>query len=150
MTNNELLMAMSEMMDKKLKSTLRAELQPIKDDIKEMKGDIVEMKGDIAELKDRVTRVEGDIVEMKGDIAELKDRVTRVEGDIAGLKDKVTRIDLHLENVTDKNIQILAENYLPAAKKFEKVALQVQNVQEDVDVWKGVVAEHSQILNKIS
>lgn len=136
MTNNELLMAMSEMMDKKLKSTLRAELQPIKDDIKEMKGDIAEMKGDIAELKDRVTRVEGDIVEMKGDIA--------------GLKDKVTRIDLHLENVTDKNIQILAENYLPAAKKFEKVALQVQNIQEDVDVWKGVVVEHSQILNKIS
>lgn len=143
MTNNELLMAMSEMMDKKLKSTLRAELQPIKDDIKE--------------LKDRVTRVEDDIAEMKGDIAELKDRVTRVEGDIvemkgdiAGLKDKVTRIDLHLENVTDKNIQILAENYLPAAKKFEKVALQVQNIQEDVDVWKGVVVEHSQILNKIS
>ena len=40
MTDNELLLAISEMMDKKLKS----ELQPIKDDIQDTKNEIHQMK----------------------------------------------------------------------------------------------------------
>jgi len=60
MTDNELLLALSDMMDVKLKTVLQTELQPLKDDIRYIK--------------------------------------------------------LHLENVTDKNIDLLAENYVPAAK----------------------------------
>ena len=37
MTDNELLLAMSELFDTKLKSALQAELQPVKDDIRDMK-----------------------------------------------------------------------------------------------------------------
>ena len=66
MTDNELLLAISELFDTKLKSTLQAELQPIKDEIRDM-------------------------------------------------KQRITSIELHLENTTDKNIQMLAENYVPAA-----------------------------------
>ena len=40
MTNNELLLAISDMMDKKLKSEIQAELQPLKDDISHIKGQI--------------------------------------------------------------------------------------------------------------
>ena len=61
MTDNELLLALSDMIDIKLKTALQTELQPIKDDIRNIK--------------------------------------------------------LHLENVTDKNIQLLAENYVPAARR---------------------------------
>ena len=44
MTDQELLQAMSEMMDKKL--------EPIKADIAEMKEDVAELKEDVAELKE--------------------------------------------------------------------------------------------------
>lgn len=37
MTDNELLLAISDLMDRKLKSELQAELQPIKDDLQELK-----------------------------------------------------------------------------------------------------------------
>lgn len=37
MTDNELLLAIADLMDKKLKSELQAELQPIKDDLQELK-----------------------------------------------------------------------------------------------------------------
>ena len=67
MADNKLLLAISEMLDIKLKSTLQAELQLLKDDIRD-------------------------------------------------IKQRVTSIELHLENNTDKNIQLLAENYVPAAK----------------------------------
>lgn len=40
MTDNELLLAISDIFDKKLKSELRAELQPIKEDIRELKEDV--------------------------------------------------------------------------------------------------------------
>ena len=90
MTDNELLLAISDMIDKKLKATLQAELQPIKDDIRDM-------------------------------------------------KQHITSIELHIENTTDANIQLLAENYVPAAKKYEKEAAQIEATQADLKVMKKVI-----------
>ncbi len=60
MTNNELLLAMSKL------------LEPIRMDIKEIKTDV-------AELKVRVSKLEADVAELKADVAELKDRVKKIE-----------------------------------------------------------------------
>lgn len=81
MTDNELLLAMSDMLDKKLK----AELQPIKDDIQSIKAEMKSMKADIQS--------------MKADILNIK---------------------LHIENVTDKNISILAENHITLVDKLNQ------------------------------
>lgn len=67
MTDNELLLAISDMMDKKLK----AELRPIKDDIQ-------------------------------------------------SLKDEQRRINIIIENEIRSDINLLVENYVPAAKRYEK------------------------------
>lgn len=39
--------------------------------------------------------------------------------DMQATKDNLTDIKLHLENVTDKNIALLSENYVPAAKRYD-------------------------------
>lgn len=101
MTDNELLLAMSELFDTKLKSALQAELQPVKDDIRDMKR-------------------------------------------------RITGIELHLENVTDKNIQLLAENYVPAAKRYEKAVPEMESMQADIDIMKKVIVEHSEKLQKLA
>ena len=44
----------------------------------------------------------------------------KLKSELQPLKDDIRDIKLHLENVTDKNIQLLAENYVPAAKRYEK------------------------------
>lgn len=80
MTDNELLLAMSDLLDKKLTSKLQAELQPLKDDIRDIK--------------------------------------------------------LHLESITDKNINLLTENYVPAAKRYEKASVQIEAMQTDIDLIK--------------
>ena len=101
MTDNELLLAISELMDRKLKSELQAELQPIKDDIRDM-------------------------------------------------KQRMTNLELHLENITDKNIQLLAENYVPASKRYTKESARIEAMQADIDVMKSVIREHSEKSQKIS
>ena len=100
MTDNELLLAISEMLDIKLKATLQAELQLLKDDIR-------------------------DIIQ------------------------RVTSIELHLENTTDKNIQLLAENYVPAAKRYEKASAQIDAMQTDIEILKKVVTGHSEKLQEL-
>lgn len=97
MTDNELLLAISEMIDKKLK----AELQPIKEDIK-------------------------------------------------AIRDEQTRIDLIIENEIRSDIKLLAENYIPAAKRYEKSTAKIESIQSDIDILKRVVSEHSEKLQKIS
>ena len=91
---NEDLLAISQLLDVKLKAELKSELQPLKDDIRDIK--------------------------------------------------------LHLENVTDKNIQLLAENYVPAAKRYEKAVPEIQSMQADIDIIKKVISDHSEKLRKIS
>lgn len=89
MTDNELLLAISNIMDKKI--------EPLQGEIGEMKGEIVEMKGDIAKMK-------GDIVEMKGEIVEMK-------GDITKLQGNYRKISLQLENNVIPHLNELSSCY---------------------------------------
>ncbi|MCI9356116.1 MAG: hypothetical protein HFH59_00945 [Lachnospiraceae bacterium] len=157
MTNNELLLAISDMMDKKLKSEIQAELQPLKDDISHIKGDINYMKSDINHLnndvgniKSDINHLNDDISNIKSDINHLNDDISNIKSDINHLNDDINSIKMHLENVTDKNIQLLAENYVPAAKRYEKATAKIETMQTDIDVIKSVILEHSDKLQKIS
>jgi len=94
MTDNELLLALSDLLETKFKAMLQTELQPIKDDIRDIKLDI--------------------------------------------------------ENSIKPDIKLLAENYVPAAKKYEKAVPRIEDIQADVEILKKVVTEHSEKLQKIS
>jgi len=94
---NEDLLALSDMMDKKLKS----ELQPIKNDIQSIK---------------------------------LEQR----------------RIDSIIENEIRSDIKLLAENYVPAAKQYEKESSKIEAIQDDIEIMKKVIQEHSIKLQNMS
>ena len=132
MTNDELLLAMSDMMDTKLAGALR----PVREDIAELKTDVAELQADVENLKTGM--------------AKLETGVAKLEIGMQKLDDRMTKIELHLENVTDRNIKILAENYVPATRRFEEVTLQISDMQCDIEVLKSVTAEHSILLGKIS
>ena len=74
----------------------------------------------------------------------------KLKSELQPLKDDIRDIKLHLENVTDKNIQLLAENYVPAAKRYEKAVPEIQAMQADIDIIKKVISDHSEKLKKIS
>ncbi len=126
------LLAISQLLDAKLKT----ELQPIKEDIISMKKDIISMKADIASTKEDIIAMKADIastkediIAMKADIASTKEDIIAMKADICDLQQKVSDISVHLENVTDKNIKIIAEGHTDLARKLDE-ALKVENEKE--------------------
>lgn len=83
MSDNELLLAMSEMMDKKL--------QPINNRLDKIETDVSSLKTDVSSLKESNIKMEADIAALKIGQRELKK-------DMRVLKDKVSdTYDLALE-----------------------------------------------------
>ena len=66
------------------------------------------------------------------------------------MKQDIRSLKLENENVIKPQLQLLAENYVPAAKKFEKAAEDIERMQVDIELLKKVVASHSEALQKIS
>ena len=124
--NQELLLAISDMLDQKLDEKLdqkfETELRPIKDDICELKTDVKELRSDVTELQSDMTK----------------------------LQENVHGIHLYLENEVDYKISLLAENYVPAAKRFEQSASRIDAVEEDVGILKTVVTQHSKMLQQLA
>ena len=146
MTNNELLLAISDMMDKKLD----ARLLPIETDMKDMKADMQNMKADMQHMKADMQHMQTDIQHIKTDIKNIEERVTNIEERVLNIEERVTNIELHLENETDKNIALLAENCIPAARKYEKETEKIEAMQDDIHIMKKVIKEHSKKLQNIS
>lgn len=69
---------------------------------------------------------------------------------LKAIKDEQVRTNLVIENDIRHNINILVENYVPAANRYEKAVDQIEAMQADIDIIKKVVAEHSEKLQKIS
>ena len=45
-------------------------------------------------------------------------KINNFESDMQEIKRRTTNIELHLENVTDKNIQLIAENFIELTNKL--------------------------------
>jgi len=163
---NEDLLAISQLLDVKLKAVIQEEIQPIKDDIRDLKAEIggvrSEMRGEIASLRAEIGNVkselEGEInslrVELKGEIdgvrSEMRSEIGSLKAETNSLRAEITKIKLHLENVTGKNIQLLVENYVPAAKRYEKAADTIEAMQADIEIMKKVIMDHSEKLQRLA
>ena len=100
-----------------------------KDDLQAIAGLIQPLREDIHLLKNDVTGLKTDVTGLKADVAELKTDVAELKTDVVNLKKRVSGLEIHLENVTDKNIQIIAEGHLDLNRKLDE-ALKVENEKE--------------------
>lgn len=89
MTDSELLQAIEKIMDKRM--------QPMEKSIAGLQADVGSLKTDVGSLK-------ADVGELKTDMQVVKQRVTSLE--------------LTLENETNHNIQLLAENHMNLIDKL--------------------------------
>ena len=71
-------------------------------------------------LKSEVSGLKEDVAVLKSEVSGLKAEVTVVKQDMAEVKKEVSELRLHIENVTDRNIQILAENHLNLIDKLNQ------------------------------
>jgi len=57
---------------------------------------------------------------MKSEMQSMKSEMQSMKSEMQSMKEKVTDIELHLENVTDWNIKLLAENHSNLVDKFNE------------------------------
>ena len=136
------LLAISQLLDSRL--------DPIKSDITELKGDVRNLKDDVRNLKDDVRNLKDDVRNLKDDVRNLKGDVQTLFGKADVIENDIRTIKLTMENVIKPQLQLLAENYMPAEKRYEKATAQIENMQSDIEMLKKVTADHSERLQKIS
>ena len=104
-----------------------------------------------AKLEQGMTEVKQDVADLKQDMTEVKQDMTEVKQDVADLKQNVTEMKLSLENETNHNIQLLAENHcdlvdklnqaIPVADKALLNEVQISGLRIRVDSLEKEVAE---------
>ena len=139
MTNNELLLAISDMMDQKLDTKLK----PIEDDIKSMKDDIAILKTDVDNLKTRVTALENDVIYLKNEFALMKDESKSMRAEILDIK-------LFQENVILPRLNTIESCYTDTYNRYRYYNDKMQTAFDDIELLKKVVAEHSEKLKNLA
>ena len=81
-------------------------------------------------------------------ISDLIDK--KLDSKLQPLQDDITSIKIDIENTIKPQLQLLSENYVPAAKRFEKASAKIEAMQADIDILKKVVTEHSDKLKRIA
>ena len=99
---------------------MKTEMKEMKTDMQNMKTDMQDMKTDMQNMKTDMQNMKTDMQNMKIDMQNMKIDMQDMKTDIQDLKHRVTAIELHLENTTDRNIQLLAENHLTLVNKLNE------------------------------
>lgn len=88
---------------------------------------------------------------MKSEMQSMKSEMQSMKSEMQELGRRTTNIELHIENVTDKNIQLVAENFIELTKKLNQAIpvadnnlayeVKVNYLIEEVDKLKRELAE---------
>ena len=81
MENNELLQAISNMMEQKL--------DHVKNENQDMKGEIQTIKGEVQTMKGEIQDMKGEIQDMKGEIQDMKGEIQTIKEDQAAMKSEL-------------------------------------------------------------
>ncbi|WP_083655140.1 hypothetical protein [Roseburia sp. 499] len=119
MTDNELLLALSTLFDKKLK--------PIEESIQSLEGKVGSLEGKVGSLEGRVQSLEGKVQSMGENIQFLK---------------------LQNENNILPRLQNIEACYTSTYERYKNGITKMEQMQTDIDIIKSVVTEHSQRLEK--
>lgn len=128
MTNEELLVAMSNMMDQRLDE----KLEPL--------------KKDMSEVKERVTNIENRVTNIENRMTKIENRVTNMETQITNIKDRVTNIEINIENDIRPGIITLCDAY---GTQFDRYSISIEShekMKTDIEVMKSIVSRHFDLL----
>ncbi len=163
MTDNELLLAISNMMDTKLEPVnkeiqgLKGEILGIKEDVKGLKEDVEVLKEDVKGLKEDVEVLKEDVKGLKEDVEVLKEDVKGLKEDVEVLKEDVSDLKIRVKKIElTQETQILPQlNTIQACytSTYERYKVSVddyETMKQDISVLKNVVEQHSEKLQLLA
>ncbi len=156
MTDHELLVAISGIMDKKLipienrLDTMQGEIRSMQGEIRTMQGEIRSIKSEINALKGEINGMKGEINALKGEISTMKGEILTIKGDILTIQDEIHDMKLFQENVILPRLNTIESCYTDTYERYKMYADKMESVIEDTALLKKVVSKHSEQLQKIS
>lgn len=81
---------------------------------------IDKIEADMQDMKCDMQNMKFDMQDMKSDIQGVKKDICSLESKVEGLDRRVRSLELHQENTADRNIQLLAENFVELTKKLNQ------------------------------
>ena len=145
MTENELLLAISDMMDHKLKSELQPiknDLQTVKNEVQLVKNEVQLVKEDLQTVKNEVQLVKDEVQLMKEDLETVKDKVQTIENDVHHMK-------LYQENIIMPRLNTIESCYTDTYGRYRNYSDKMEAAFEDIELLKRVVSEHSMKLQAL-
>ncbi|MCI8705070.1 MAG: hypothetical protein HFE60_12580 [Anaerotignum sp.] len=101
-------------------------------------------------MTDETKEIIGAVQEMFLDMKqEMKQEIGEIRLELAEVKQLATKTAMTLENETNKNVQLLAEGYLPLTEKVDTLTKDMEIVKFNVDIIKKVVTTHSKELDRL-
>ena len=160
MTDNELLLAMSDLLDTKLK----AELQPISDDIhilkkdvqmlksemQEVKGDIRLLKKDVQTLKCEMQTVKAEMRVMKMEMQAMKTEMHVVKTEMQAMKTDLCQVKLYQENILEPRLNTIEACYTSTYDRYKRDAERMETAFSDIEIIKRTVENHSIQLQRLA
>lgn len=128
MTDNELLLAISNMMDTKL--------EPVNKEIQGLRGEIKEVREDVKVLKE-------DVDDLKKDVKVLKE-------DVDDLKIRVKKIEITQENQILSQLNTIQACYTSTYDRYRVGVDEHEAMKQDISILKKVVTEHSEKLQMLA
>lgn len=129
MNNNELLHAISEIMDQKLEEKVMPEIKS---------------------LGDRFDGLEERFDGLEERFGGLEERFGGLEERFDGLDNRVKNIELTLENDVVPRLSHIEQCYIDTFERYQNGVKKLDDMQRDIEVIKLTVTDHSEELNKIT
>lgn len=145
MTDNELLLAMSDLLDTKLK----AELQPIRDDIHILKKDVETLKCEMQEVKSEIRLLKKDVQSLKGEMQVMKTEVQVMKTEMQAMKTDLCQVKLYQENILEPRLNTIEACYTSTYDRYKRDAERMETAFSDIEILKKTVENHSIQLQRL-
>ena len=135
MTDNELVLSISELLDKKLK--------PI-----DSKFEKIEAK--LEQIETRLEKVETRLEEIETRLEKVETKLEELETRLEELETRVKKLELLHENDVLPRVSTIEECYISTYERYKENVEHIEAMRTDIDIIKRVLLEHSEKLKKIS
>ena len=136
---------------------LEKHLAPIYEQLQGIHMRLDRLEERVAKLEERMTALEKRVTKLEERMTVMEERMTVMEGRMTAVEDRMTineghmlKVELLLENDMLPRLQNIEACYTSTYRRYQFRTEQIDTMQEDVNVLKKVVQEHSEMLLRLA
>lgn len=130
-------------------NVLKQDAGILKQDVKSLKQDVGILKQDVSCLKEDVKDLQQRMIIVEGKTDNLQFTVNEMQSELAETKREILSLRTTIENVTNRNIRIIAEGHLDLENKLDR-SIKAGSETEVMQVRVNMIEDEMRTLKKNS